>query len=515
MVLAAVLAAGLLGTERVAADQPQANSVWPQARRDALRTGRAPNNGPSTPVQRWVFNAGSAIRSGPTIGADGTVYAGTENAKLYAVKPDGEAAWSYDMPDGGGAPTYAVLTNRNRIIAGAQAGLVVGLNLDGREAWRFDTRNAPYGTSERQVLRSNPVIAPNYPNVLIGTDAGNLYELDDGAYRGIRRAEAAIRAGAAVAPDGTLIWTSLDRTLYAGVPGGGDRWRKSLDGPVSATPAIAADGTVFVATEAGTVFAVRADGSERWHTGIGGGKAVRSGPVLAADGTVYAAADDGKLYALDGGNGALKWSFTTNAPITASPTVGGNGLIYLGSTDGNLYVLRPDGQQQSRFAAGAPIDSASPAIGADGTLYVGTRGGALYALGEGGPPPATATPVPAATATPGPAAPNAPSAPATPTGPLPTDRAAPREGATYFTETGHNVGGAFLEFFAANGGLEVFGLPLTEEFEEPRPDGGATLRVQYFQRARMEHHPENAGTPYAVQLGLLGTEELRQRGWLR
>ena len=71
---------------------------------------RAPNNGPATPVQRWVFNAGSPVVSGPVIGADGTVYVGTENAKLYAVKPDGKAGWSCDMPDGGGAPTYAVLT---------------------------------------------------------------------------------------------------------------------------------------------------------------------------------------------------------------------------------------------------------------------------------------------------------------------------------------------------------------------------------------------------------------------
>ena len=30
----------------------------------------------------------------------------------------------------------------------------------------------------------------------------------------------------------------------------------------------------------------------------------------------------------------------------------------------------------------------------------------------------------------------------------------------------------------------------------------------------MEHHPENAGTPYDVLLGLLGSEELRMRGYL-
>jgi hypothetical protein len=38
--------------------------------------------------------------------------------------------------------------------------------------------------------------------------------------------------------------------------------------------------------------------------------------------------------------------------------------------------------------------------------------------------------------------------------------------------------------------------------------------VQHFQRARFEYHPEHAGTPYEVQLGLLGDEALRQKGWL-
>lgn len=74
----------------------------------------------------------------------------------------------------------------------------------------------------------------------------------------------------------------------------------------------------------------------------------------------------------------------------------------------------------------------------------------------------------------------------------------------FFPETGHGVGGAFLRFYDANGGLGVFGLPISEEFDEVLPDGRA-YRVQYFERARMEYHPEHAGTPFEVQLGLLGT----------
>lgn len=71
--------------------------------------------------------------------------------------------------------------------------------------------------------------------------------------------------------------------------------------------------------------------------------------------------------------------------------------------------------------------------------------------------------------------------------------------ARYFEETGFTVSGQFLQFYDAHGGRAIFGYPLTREFQE---NG---LWVQYFQRARMEKHPENP-EPYRVQLGLLGDQ---------
>ncbi|MGQ9928427.1 MAG: hypothetical protein ACUVS4_16365 [Chloroflexaceae bacterium] len=73
----------------------------------------------------------------------------------------------------------------------------------------------------------------------------------------------------------------------------------------------------------------------------------------------------------------------------------------------------------------------------------------------------------------------------------------------FVPETGHSLGGRFLQFWELYGGLRVFGYPISEEFDEVLPDG-RTYRVQYFERARMEYHPELAGTPDEVQLGLLG-----------
>ena len=71
----------------------------------------------------------------------------------------------------------------------------------------------------------------------------------------------------------------------------------------------------------------------------------------------------------------------------------------------------------------------------------------------------------------------------------------------YFAETGHTVRGPFLVAFNSNGGLAFFGYPITDEFV----DTSTGRLVQYFQRARLEWHPENPeGTQ--VQLGNLSEE---------
>ena len=75
-----------------------------------------------------------------------------------------------------------------------------------------------------------------------------------------------------------------------------------------------------------------------------------------------------------------------------------------------------------------------------------------------------------------------------------------------FPQTGKTVRGTFLAYWYGNGGLAQQGLPLTDEFEETNPSNGKTYRVQYFERARFEAHPENLA-PYNVLLGLLGTEQ--------
>jgi hypothetical protein len=56
--------------------------------------------------------------------------------------------------------------------------------------------------------------------------------------------------------------------------------------------------------------------------------------------------------------------------------------------------------------------------------------------------------------------------------------------------------------------LPVFGHPLSDAFEERNDDTGETYLVQYFERTRMEHHPDASGSDYEVMLGRMGVEVL-------
>ena len=91
--------------------------------------------------------------------------------------------------------------------------------------------------------------------------------------------------------------------------------------------------------------------------------------------------------------------------------------------------------------------------------------------------------------------------------------------AHYFAETSHAIAPQFWAYWSSHGlefdgragtsfneSLALFGLPLSEAALETNLTNGQQYLTQHFERARFEYHPENAGTPYQVLLGLLGRE---------
>ena len=85
----------------------------------------------------------------------------------------------------------------------------------------------------------------------------------------------------------------------------------------------------------------------------------------------------------------------------------------------------------------------------------------------------------------------------------------------YFPQTGQLLQGDFLHFWQTRGGLATFGAPISGIQHEGNGDGsGLVYAVQWFQKARLERHPETHTPRFAILLGLLGRESVDVRGWL-
>lgn len=79
-----------------------------------------------------------------------------------------------------------------------------------------------------------------------------------------------------------------------------------------------------------------------------------------------------------------------------------------------------------------------------------------------------------------------------------------------FPQTGFCLEDPFSDYWESNGGLPVFGYPINAAADEANSDTGQTYKTQWLERNRFEIHPENAGTPYEILLGLLGKTRLTQ-----
>src|SRR5687768_7412456 len=74
----------------------------------------------------------------------------------------------------------------------------------------------------------------------------------------------------------------------------------------------------------------------------------------------------------------------------------------------------------------------------------------------------------------------------------------------------------FTEFWRQQGGLPIFGLPISDPTYQANADTGRSHLTQWYERNRFELHEENA-RPYDVFLGRLGVDRLEQLGrtWQR
>jgi outer membrane protein assembly factor BamB len=316
-------------------------------------------------TKKWEFQTGNWIPSSPAIGADGTVYVGSFDSKLYAINPDGTKKWEFVTKNYIYSSSPAIGTD-GTVYIGSTDNRLYAINPDGTKKWEFVTGNA---------INSSPAIGAD-GTVYIGSDDSKLYAINpDGTKKWGFVTGAPIRSSPAIGIDGTIYAGSGDSKLYAIKPDGTKKWEFVTGDYVDSSPAIGTDGTIYFSSSDYKLYSVNPDGTKKWAFEIGN---YSDSPVIGADGTIYIGSYNSKLYAINP-NGTKKWEFLTGDNIFVSPAIGNDGTIYFGSNDTKFYAINPEGTKKWEFVTGTSISS-SPAIGTDGIIYFGSSDYKLYAL---------------------------------------------------------------------------------------------------------------------------------------
>ncbi|MCE5250441.1 PQQ-binding-like beta-propeller repeat protein, partial [bacterium] len=342
-----------------------ADSAWPMSGQNLHHTGRGIASVAASSTLKWKFQTGREIYSAPTIGVDGTVYVGSNDTYLYAVKPDGMLKWKFQT--GGDIASSPAIGADGTVYAGAWATdtYLYAVKSDGTLKWKFQTGGD---------ITSSPAIGPD-GTVYVGSGDKYLYAVNpDGTLKWKFQTGGGV-GSPAIGPDGTVYAGSMDTYLYAITSEGTLKWKFWCVSGVSSSPAIDFDGTVYVGSSDRNLYAVNPDGTLKWKYQVG--NYVYS-PSIGSDGTVYVGSLDKYLYAVKP-DGTLKWKFQTGGVVLSSPAIGSGGIVYIGSEDKYLYAVKPDGTLKWKFQTGAEVAS-SPAIDSDGTVYVGSKDGYLYAF---------------------------------------------------------------------------------------------------------------------------------------
>jgi len=310
---------------------------------------------------KWRYETGVNVISSPAIGDDGTVYVGTWDGTLVALRPDGSVIWQFELngflfspPGVGDDGTIYLGTSRSRF----GSGYFYAINPDGTLRWRV------YQGDELPC--AGPAIAADgtvYVAGAIESGGGGVRAYDpDGNLRWRYEVGDWVCSSPAVGVDGAVYFGSSDSFLYALHPDGNLKWRAGTGYNGPSSPAIAADGTVYIGSGDGHLYAINPDGTRRWRYRTDG--FVYSSPSIGADGTIYVGSSDRCLYAISP-DGTLRWRYRTGHDCYSSPAVRADGAVYVVS-DG-LYAVTPDGELKWRYADAS--GTSSPAIAEDGTVY--------------------------------------------------------------------------------------------------------------------------------------------------
>ena len=276
----------------------------------------------------WEFATGSAVSSSPAVDSDGTVYIGSLNGKLVAVRPDGTEKWSYDNP-----PAYASVHSTPAI------------SRDEKTVY-FGYAHTCGGPGEDPC----PDPPSNFSLVAVNTATGTL--------RWEFPTEGQIWGSPMVSPyDGSIVFPTFNGDgpdyVYSLSPSGTENWHYEMDSFSNGIPSIGPDGIVYIGRFLGgpdanaSLYAINADGSLKWefktpamNINYQSGVALVNGGETLLFGTYGdQGKNPGKVYALDADDMSVQWTYDAGNIVQSSVAVSPDGQIFFGDWNGVMHSI--------------------------------------------------------------------------------------------------------------------------------------------------------------------------------
>jgi glucose dehydrogenase len=126
------------------------------------------------PSLKWNYTTNNRVVSSPALGADGTLYVGSQDNNIYAIDSTGRLKWKFSTNDW--VPSSPVLGADGTLYVGSHNNNIYAIDSTGSLKWKFPTN--------REVW-SSPVLGAD-GTLYVGSSTGygsvdnNIYAIDTG-----------------------------------------------------------------------------------------------------------------------------------------------------------------------------------------------------------------------------------------------------------------------------------------------------------------------------------------------
>lgn len=203
----------------------------------------------------WRVKAQRKLYGSPAVGADGTVYVGSQDDRLYAVSREGKIRWSTNL--GADVDCAPSVDDDGTVVAGADGGAIVALDgASGKVRWRAQVGGHVRGSLT--ITRAGVVVAGTYgpAPAVVAVDGATGRELWRFAVRGTGATEFGVHGSPVEDAAGNLYFGAQDDVVYSLTGDGRLRWRVGTGGDVDAPVILAGNGRLLAASDDGKLYCV-------------------------------------------------------------------------------------------------------------------------------------------------------------------------------------------------------------------------------------------------------------------